>query len=437
MKGGSLHRLYQQLERAITDLSQWIGQPLVLEDAQFKLVTYSPHQDLQSVDLARWGTVLSKGAPREVLQAMRREGIVKQLRQASAPVRVKAIPEVGLRQRVVVPIRRGNRTLGYIWLVDPNGLDDELLERFADVVNRELAPLLFDLLEELEGRPQASAALLRRLVAGEPVEPDALAAFREAAFSSTCRHFWLAAIVGPGFPHDGGRMPAAAATQARHWKVQVVPLEVDAVCYVVCTVPYAAPAEGERDIVAFLEALRQKFRHEAGPVGIGLDGSFEELAGVREAAAAAHGAALISAHLLDGAAVARSCQFPAFLSAMAAWREANRAPWDRYHADGSAGSWLAILEDYDNRQKSSLLATLTAYLDSGGSTSQASAALHVHPNTLLYRLQRIQQLTGLDLEDGRQRLLLHFELQARRLWSAFKGTPAPEDETASSRGPAT
>lgn len=43
-----------------------------------------------------------------------------------------------------------------------------------------------------------------------------------------------------------------------------------------------------------------------------------------------------------------------------------------------------------------LLETLRMYLDGGGRRSQTAAALHIHPNTLDYRLRKIQEITGLN-----------------------------------------
>ena len=41
---------------------------------------------------------------------------------------------------------------------------------------------------------------------------------------------------------------------------------------------------------------------------------------------------------------------------------------------------------------------------------RAAAELRIHRQTLYYRLQRIEKLTGLDLADGRDRLTLHLAL---------------------------
>ena len=62
-----------------------------------------------------------------------------------------------------------------------------------------------------------------------------------------------------------------------------------------------------------------------------------------------------------------------------------------------------------------LLETVDTYLAHGGNASQAAAALHLHRNTLAYRLRRVTQITGLDVDDPEARLRLHLALKVRRL----------------------
>jgi sugar diacid utilization regulator len=55
---------------------------------------------------------------------------------------------------------------------------------------------------------------------------------------------------------------------------------------------------------------------------------------------------------------------------------------------------LGPLERYDAEHRSDLVGTLTAFLDASGSWHRCAEQLHVHVNTLRYRLQRVEQLTG-------------------------------------------
>ncbi|WP_199551855.1 helix-turn-helix domain-containing protein, partial [Streptomyces sp. N35] len=59
--------------------------------------------------------------------------------------------------------------------------------------------------------------------------------------------------------------------------------------------------------------------------------------------------------------------------------------------------------------------TAEVFLDHAGQAGRTAAALGIHRQTLYYRLSRIEQLTGLDLDDGEDRLLLHMALKAARL----------------------
>jgi DNA-binding PucR family transcriptional regulator len=61
---------------------------------------------------------------------------------------------------------------------------------------------------------------------------------------------------------------------------------------------------------------------------------------------------------------------------------------------------LELLRQYDHRQSSELYDTLRAYADSGGSVKLTADALFIHRNSLMYRLDRIREITGLDINDA-------------------------------------
>ncbi|WP_175411507.1 CdaR family transcriptional regulator, partial [Streptomyces sp. TRM64462] len=62
-----------------------------------------------------------------------------------------------------------------------------------------------------------------------------------------------------------------------------------------------------------------------------------------------------------------------------------------------------------------LARTAEVFLDCAGQAGRTAAALGIHRQTLYYRLSRVEQLTGLDLDAGEDRLLLHMALKAHRL----------------------
>ncbi|MER7156312.1 helix-turn-helix domain-containing protein, partial [Streptomyces lydicus] len=62
-----------------------------------------------------------------------------------------------------------------------------------------------------------------------------------------------------------------------------------------------------------------------------------------------------------------------------------------------------------------LARTAEVFLDCAGQASRTAQVLGIHRQTLYYRLGRVEKLTGLDLDDGGHRLLLHMALKAARL----------------------
>jgi DNA-binding PucR family transcriptional regulator len=57
---------------------------------------------------------------------------------------------------------------------------------------------------------------------------------------------------------------------------------------------------------------------------------------------------------------------------------------------------LQPLVVYDRTHRSELVATLRAYLSAGPNLTQSARLLTVHPNTVVYRLRRIRELSGRD-----------------------------------------
>lgn len=74
---------------------------------------------------------------------------------------------------------------------------------------------------------------------------------------------------------------------------------------------------------------------------------------------------------------------------------------------------LGPLTEYDAQHSSELLRTLEVYLACSGSWAKAAAQLHVHVNTLRYRIERIEKLTGKNLRHLPDLVDLHLALRLR------------------------
>lgn len=85
---------------------------------------------------------------------------------------------------------------------------------------------------------------------------------------------------------------------------------------------------------------------------------------------------------------------------------------------------IGPLARYDEEHNSDLVHTITAYFDHHANISQTAETLFIHRNTLLYRLERIQELTNQDLNQADTRLSLHLAL---KLWQLRPESKPPKE----------
>ena len=76
-----------------------------------------------------------------------------------------------------------------------------------------------------------------------------------------------------------------------------------------------------------------------------------------------------------------------------------------------AAEVLGKLSEHEHEHKSEYLSTLACYFRENNSPQRASRLLHVHPNTVAYRIKRIEEITGLRLDNYRDRLIAQVALE--------------------------
>lgn len=84
-------------------------------------------------------------------------------------------------------------------------------------------------------------------------------------------------------------------------------------------------------------------------------------------------------------------------------------------AEGLARAVLGPVLDLPDEDRDLLVETARTWFAAGGSTSTAARELHLHRNTVRYRLKRIEQLTGLDLGHPVQLAQAHVALECTRI----------------------
>src|SRR5699024_12792116 len=86
-----------------------------------------------------------------------------------------------------------------------------------------------------------------------------------------------------------------------------------------------------------------------------------------------------------------------------------------------ARSRLAPLTRLREQQREPMAETLLAWLETGLNAKKAAVRLRVHPQTVRYRIRRMEELFGPCLRDPARRFELGFVLSARRLLGPVEG----------------
>ncbi|MFF4346891.1 helix-turn-helix domain-containing protein [Streptomyces sp. NPDC001530] len=100
---------------------------------------------------------------------------------------------------------------------------------------------------------------------------------------------------------------------------------------------------------------------------------------------------------------------------------------EHHDAEGYIESVLGPLLAYDEQRLSELTHTLEAFFEAGASPTYAARRLHVHPNTVARRLERISELVGPDWQQPGRALEVQLALRLFRIRSHLVGREPPRD----------
>lgn len=141
----------------------------------------------------------------------------------------------------------------------------------------------------------------------------------------------------------------------------------------------------------------------------GLGDAASAPAQVRRSAEEARGAARLGLLVLGPGRVARSADLGVYRLLLALHTDGELAPF----VERTLAPLLA-----DARYGDTLVETLDAFFACNGNVSQAKDRLHLHRNSLIYRLNRARELLGRDLDDPELRLALQLAIRGRRVLDA-------------------
>lgn len=156
-------------------------------------------------------------------------------------------------------------------------------------------------------------------------------------------------------------------------------------------------------------------RTPTGLVGSGISRPANGLSGLREAYREAKDAVSIANELGDREHTTFYGDLKLF-QLLLALKERNLDHLRRFHQET-----LGKLVEHDERKQADLIRTLNGFFEANGNLAKAASDLDVHRNTLVYRLERIAELTEMNLDDPDNRLILHLALKIQRVLATLSG----------------
>ncbi|MCX5584322.1 PucR family transcriptional regulator [Streptomyces erythrochromogenes] len=426
---------YQDL---VDEISALLGAPATLENRDFRLIAFGAHDsdDDLAMDPVRTRSILTRQSTAAVRAWFEGFGIAR----ATGPVRIPAAPDAGVfRGRICLPVRSRGIVQGYVWLLDQEpgkpGPDPAALAAAMEVAQR-IGVLLA---EEAKAGADLSREFQAVLTAGRGWQQDMAVAALRAALGPGGDGLHAAVCVAPWPGETPATVPGAAA-------VCVVPLRGGG-----AGEPGAASAAGPAGGLALAVLLRLRSTDALAPAltavarllpraaepaaaaaaGPGASGSRAKAASAGASTGAgsttAAGPHRMTAGVADpvrGLAELPAAWEQAVAAARAAVAEPRFGPVAQWSQIGPYRLLASLASDpVDDPAARTLLTpahrelarTAEVFLDCAGQAGRAAAALGIHRQTLYYRLGRVEQLTGLDLDAGEDRLLLHMALKASRL----------------------
>ncbi|PRX50079.1 DNA-binding PucR family transcriptional regulator [Prauserella shujinwangii] len=400
----------EDVQALVDELAEQLHRSVAIDDPSVRLLAASRH--FGDEDPLRVTAVLNRSLPDELTRPVLELGISTW----TEPGRVE-LDVPGAKARLCTPVRSAGRLLGFLWLIDdgPVRLTEHEIEMAARTAARAGVLLHRDLLVRERSRARRRS-ILRELVSAD--EAARAAAAEELAadqlFGEQPMHYQVVAA---------HHCPATSAEAAHDIAVEVAvedglraQPECAGLVFAHRSRAWLLLARPQEPTTRFLHAVAQRmtarFRALSGPdarLAVGIGAPVTDLGLVvnsyRQALLAVRAARLVPA-----------------LGEVARWGSLGpydillRIPTDELVRAADVPP-LARLQAADNDQQV-LMGTLETFLDNAGDVKRTADLLCVHRGTLYYRIRRIEQLTGCDLRDGDDRLMLHMGLKLRGLAAA-------------------
>jgi purine catabolism regulator len=401
--------------RTLADL---LESAVTVEDASFHLLA---HAGGSMRDPHRRETIARHGSPPRVIFDPLIQRALREVDARRAPTRVPAYPHVGMnKERIIAPILAANQVLGYISVLEHPPHNEELAFMAVEQAALVVAMALIKEREVAEVEGRVRGEYLDDLVQGTYGD-DAAAQRRARHLGYPLHGLHVLLIVDiddfRGFidSKELGEDTIQAVKRELLRRVSgvvrggfqraLLHLRSDSV---LALLPIGVDANGTAPRVHGLGVHARQAIADWRPgftVSVGYSAPVEAPAGVATAHREVRG-------VLD--ALARFRRWDQVVAVPELGLTGLLAGVSDDRLEAFARRHLRALAEHDRTRNGSLLETLRAYLEEGEQQA-AARRLQVHPNTLRYRLDRVREITGFELEDPETRLNLAVALRVHTL----------------------
>jgi purine catabolism regulator len=378
--------------RAMADIS---GRGVLVHDKRLEILTQQPSSAL----LTTWDDILEQLCSLELLPDSLLD---RKIAGRNPSIVAQEIP--GGLMRLVAPIIVGEVVRGYLSLVglaiEFDALDQLVIEQGALVCAVEMARVK----SVREAEKRLKGDLLTALLQENLVPRDARLWVQNMGLDLEQAHVAMRFSWDAPSPPSRRRLETLINGEVAHMKLKVItsPMGIEVVCF--CQIP----ADSVRAEVAqtFGKAvIAQGFaEYPDMPVRCGVGIPATDLGEWRRSFTQA-GQALEMARRLGE-------QKPLYFPDLSVYRllmQIEHHPELIAFQEEILGSLLA------HESAEELFRTLEAYFEHNGNLSQTAESLYVHRNTLIYRMERISEITGLDLEKPETRLAVQLAIHISRM----------------------
>lgn len=375
-----------------------------IEDTASRVLAYSGSDD--QADTLRRLSILGRRGPQRYLAMLREWGVYQRLWSSEEVVRVDEHPELGIRHRLAVGIHAGAQHLGTIWVQEGAAPLAQCCEQVLLGAARVAAPQL------IRRRSEATAAPLREnlltglldgrvdvdsvagAIGADPHKPGVVVVFTLRAREQDRSEFEL----------RQAELTSLISVHAAAYRRTALVTPLGSRVYVL--LPDLPDRCGDSVLVLTREIVATARMHLRVEVRAGVGSVVPALAGIAASRVEADRILDATAHE-PGAEIATIAEVRAKVlvnEALAMLRENDRFRDARVDA----------LANHDAEHGSRLVPSLLAYLEAFGDVRAASARMHIHPNTLRYRVRRAEAISGIDLSNHTERLNAHLQLLLTR-----------------------